>query len=357
MKRNIIIASLTIIMSILSFFNSNSQGYDALWEKVQELKHKDMPRKVLDETQKIYDKAQREKNFPHLAKAWITIVETKCDIDPDSFKIENFPPLPHKGAVQDAVWHAIMGSAYMAMTDSYIRDFDDETQTQYRATAREHFTLALSDKAALAKASATSYLPLVTQGDDSRLYSHDMLSLLTRFVLEHDSQPASKEAELLADIAAYYRQHGTREAYTLIQLQYLIKQNQHEDYNKRLLGKDYREALRQLVEETKDLDAGADVAKAYCETFSNDDELLAFARWAQQQYKDAYCAPYFTNIDNEKQKISLSIRALSEPAPAPRREEYSAPAEPDEPEEDALVYEVSSDGVATGEIPEEPVNE
>ncbi len=64
-----------------------------------------------------------------------------------------------------------------------------------------------------------------------------------------------------------------------------------------------------------------------------------------------------TNIDNEKQKISLSIRALSEPAPAPRREEAEAPAEPEEPEEDALVYEVSSDGVATGEVPEEPAEE
>ncbi len=54
-----------------------------------------------------------------------------------------------------------------------------------------------------------------------------------------------------------------------------------------------------------------------------------------------------TNIDNEKQKISLSIRALSEPAPAPRREEER----PAEPQGDALVYEVSSDGTATGALP------
>lgn len=54
-----------------------------------------------------------------------------------------------------------------------------------------------------------------------------------------------------------------------------------------------------------------------------------------------------TNIDNEKQKISLSIRALSEPAPAPRREEEK----PAEPQGDALVYEVSSDGTATGNLP------
>ena len=60
-----------------------------------------------------------------------------------------------------------------------------------------------------------------------------------------------------------------------------------------------------------------------------------------------------TNIDEEKQKISLSIRALSEPAPAPRYQEEEEEPEVDEPEEDALVYEVSSDGVATGEVPEE----
>lgn len=58
-----------------------------------------------------------------------------------------------------------------------------------------------------------------------------------------------------------------------------------------------------------------------------------------------------TAIDTEKQKISLSIRALSEPEPAPRRA-----AEPEAPaahEEDALVYEVSETGEATGNIPED----
>ena len=59
-----------------------------------------------------------------------------------------------------------------------------------------------------------------------------------------------------------------------------------------------------------------------------------------------------TNIDNEKQKISLSIRALSEPAPAPRRETAPAEEESEDPQDDALVYEVSSEGVATGDAPE-----
>ena len=60
-----------------------------------------------------------------------------------------------------------------------------------------------------------------------------------------------------------------------------------------------------------------------------------------------------TAIDEEKHKISLSIRALSEPAPvkAPEAEE-EAEEEPAEAEEDALVYEVSADGVASGIAPE-----
>ena len=56
-----------------------------------------------------------------------------------------------------------------------------------------------------------------------------------------------------------------------------------------------------------------------------------------------------TAIDDDKQKISLSIRALSEPAPA-AVEEYEV--EEDDGAESALVYEVSESGEATGYAPE-----
>ena len=68
-----------------------------------------------------------------------------------------------------------------------------------------------------------------------------------------------------------------------------------------------------------------------------------------------------TAIDTEKQKISLSIRALSEPEPAQRRERRERSERPERehrerrpivPEEDALVYEVSETGEAKGNIPD-----
>jgi 4-hydroxy-3-methylbut-2-enyl diphosphate reductase len=56
-----------------------------------------------------------------------------------------------------------------------------------------------------------------------------------------------------------------------------------------------------------------------------------------------------TAIDDDKQKISLSIRALAEPEPAPKKaEDHAAPAAP---EEDALVYAISADGEVSGNLP------
>lgn len=56
-------------------------------------------------------------------------------------------------------------------------------------------------------------------------------------------------------------------------------------------------------------------------------------------------------VDDEKHKISLSIRALSEPAPVPAVEEDEVDEAP-VAESDALVYEVSATGEATGIAPE-----
>ena len=67
-----------------------------------------------------------------------------------------------------------------------------------------------------------------------------------------------------------------------------------------------------------------------------------------------------TAIDNDKQKISLSIRALIEPEPAPARQRAPRKPEPDpEPEDDALVYEISATGEVSGVAPEvdEPAEE
>jgi (E)-4-hydroxy-3-methyl-but-2-enyl pyrophosphate reductase len=58
-----------------------------------------------------------------------------------------------------------------------------------------------------------------------------------------------------------------------------------------------------------------------------------------------------TAIDNEKQKISLSIRALSEPEKKPEADSGDGSAKEIVPEANALVYEVSESGEAKGIAP------
>lgn len=309
-KRNyLLFSAIILIMSVLPFLDSFGQNYDVLWNKVKELQGKDMPRKVIDEAQEIYDKASKEKNFPQIAKSWITIVETKSNLDPDSFRIADLPPFPHQGPVEDAVYNALMGSAYNAMKDSYISDFDEETQAEYTQKAKEHFALSLRDKKALAEASALEYEPLIEEGADSRLYRHDMLSLLTRFALDHAEMDYEEQMSLLAGVTDYYKENGPQDAYALTRLEQLRRKRNYGNYYERLSFGDYQNALKGLVDETKDIDAGADVAMAYCETLAQKDDKLAFARWARKQYAKAYCVNYFANVENELMhgRCSLSI--------------------------------------------------
>jgi len=64
-----------------------------------------------------------------------------------------------------------------------------------------------------------------------------------------------------------------------------------------------------------------------------------------------------TAIDNEKQKISLSIRALTEPEKKTEDESTDGAAKEIVPEASALVYEVSTSGEATGLAPDSDVKE
>lgn len=64
-----------------------------------------------------------------------------------------------------------------------------------------------------------------------------------------------------------------------------------------------------------------------------------------------------TAIDNDKQKISLSIRALLEPETRPEREHEDRRAQHQEPQGDAVVYEIDANGEAKGQAPDHEVTE
>jgi len=302
--------TLLLIMSTL-FSSLFGQSYDQLWSKVTTAQQKDLPRDVIKNAETIYDKASKEKNYPQLLKSWVTIVETKCDLDPDSFQIANFPPLPHKGKVQTALYNAIMGSAYLVMKDTHISEYDEETQEGYTKKARELFTLALSDKEALANESAEGYQPLINTGSDSKYYDHDLLSLLTRFVIEHGEMEQGEKATLCGEVADYYKQHNNLEGYTLMSLKKLGYLSNHEDFNLRLRDEAYTKALKSLLDESMDQETSVDVAAEYIDHIYDNDAKLDFARWAQKHYKQTSRLRKFQSIEKYILQQNLEIRCES----------------------------------------------
>lgn len=294
--KNLILPFLVVTLCSSSVFAQES--YDSMWKEVNKLDDDDLPRKVIDKTQVIFDKAQREKNFPNQMKAWKVLVEKKTDIDPDSFRVDMLPQVRCNNSTEKAVYDAIMATAYLSMNDTHIRDFDEETRAQYSQKAKELFDGVLSDKAALAQANAKDYEPLVKLKDDSRLYNHDLLSLLTRFVIEQAKMTNLEKADMTGEVAEWYKQNGQREGYVLMSLERLTFLHSAEDFNRRLLGDKYENELKRLLDEANGLEAQIDVAKSYMSLLYGD-EKLAFARWAQNQLKKDSNTNIFWNIDRD----------------------------------------------------------
>ena len=295
------------IISLNGFFaKGNNLAYEQMWQKVKTAQQDDLPQQVIKEAQQIYDKAIDEQNFPQLLKSWITLIETRSNIDPDNFKIDKIKPIPHEGAVQTAIYNAVLASAYLEMTDTSISDFDAETRTDYIALADSLFKASLSDCEALAAESALDYQPLITEGRDSRLYSHDLLSVLTRFAFDHARMTSSEKAEITARQADFYRQRGSLEAATLLQLDNLAYRRSHEDYNQRLHADAYQAELKALLDQSQDLEVSADVAYKYSETIYGD-ERFDFCRQYISDHPKAYNANFFKSIIDQDLRPELRL--------------------------------------------------
>ena len=303
------------VLLIIMFLTSNnvySQSYDQMWKQVERAADDDLPRQVISTSEKIMSKARKDNNFGQLMRAWVTIVETKTILDTDSFDVKLFPEVKPRNEAETAIYNAIMAAAYSNASHSFAISFDEESQTKYDEEQHRLVELALSDKDMLAHTTVDTYKPLVDSGEDSRLYDHDLLSLLTRFVTEQCSMlDYHDKISIYADVAQYYKQAGRMEAYTLAQLDYLQACVIWGYGDHQLDGDEYIEALRSLLKESEQLEAGADVARVLINNITSNEERLSLARWAQLQFKGSIHIPYFYNMEQDIMQPSCNIAARS----------------------------------------------
>ena len=63
--------SLIVLLVMSVFAPMQAQTYDNLWKELEVLERKDLPKSVISEAMKIYDKAKAEQNVPQMMKDYI----------------------------------------------------------------------------------------------------------------------------------------------------------------------------------------------------------------------------------------------------------------------------------------------
>lgn len=303
MKKSIFIVVLMMAFVLLNVENVRAQSYEQMWAQLEKYEKDDLPKQVISQAEQILEKAQKEKQFAQMMRAWKTVVERKTDIEPDSFKVciehigsklrdqkaKSFSP------VQNSVYNAILGSAYGVMRTAGIMDSDRETFDTYMMLSDVHFQKVLVDMNALAKEKSADYAPLLKVFNaDSKLFDNDMLSIMIDFVMENASFSNEKKIEIYSQAADLYKQMGNNNAYTILTMKKFSIQRNILNARLKLSYQEYKDCLKALLNESQDIETGADVAQRYLNDVSmSEDEKLEFIRWAREKYNKSYCASYF----------------------------------------------------------------
>jgi len=170
MKKTLLVV---LAACLLLPINTFAQTYQSLWKQVENARDKDLPRQALTHLQKIEDKAKKEKAYGQLLKATLLTANVQQDIAPDSLapavaRIEQQAKEATDPVLQ-MVYATVLYKVY-----SLNPSIDNETSDK----AKHYRGQAMAQPDLLAKVKADGYEPLVERGKDSKVFGHDLLSVI-----------------------------------------------------------------------------------------------------------------------------------------------------------------------------------
>lgn len=294
----------------MGIFNVNAQSYDALWGKVVKAREEGLPVTEQMYLDKIVSKAERKHDFSQLFAAKLEMLKSKTSIEPDSFKaeVQGLEAIVRKctNPVDRSVVCALLGSAFHELRYSWRFTFDKETLAEFRAKQEDYHSHILDDMEALSRAQAAQYMPLTVLGDHGKLFEHDMLAVMLRFVDENCSHTTLETKELHTKAAAIYAKQGKSEAEALTLMPVLTGDDLHALLMRNLnssVGMDLACQYYQtsLATETDSLLWPFEPTNTWSNRESDrKDTQLKFIRWAKSNVK---MGPAWDNLDREQKQI------------------------------------------------------
>ena len=166
--------SLIVLLVMSVFAPMQAQTYDNLWKELEVLERKDLPKSVISEAMKIYDKAKAEQNVPQMMKAYLTAMQYRSLLTPDSLKVDMNGLeqwASQTGSMEDkAILYSILGEMTMPA--------DVKKGLGY-------LQASLKDKDRLLLIPVEKLRPMVRVGETSKRYFRDNLyNLLARRTIQ-----------------------------------------------------------------------------------------------------------------------------------------------------------------------------
>lgn len=166
--------SLIVLLVMSVFAPMQAQTYDNLWKELEVLERKNLPKSVISEAMKIYDKAKAEQNVPQMMKAYLTAMQYRSLLTPDSLKVDMNGLeqwASQTGSMEDkAILYSILGEMTMPA--------DVKKGLGY-------LQASLKDKDRLLLIPVEKLRPMVRVGEASKRYFRDNLyNLLARRAIQ-----------------------------------------------------------------------------------------------------------------------------------------------------------------------------
>lgn len=200
MKKKIRVFNLLFIAACFCCMSvAHAQSYNKLWGEIEKAQKKSLPQTVIQLSNQIFQKGERERNTPQMLKAYLCRATYQGVLTPDSFYLDL------KGleqwATKEPNWvsRAILNTLIAHVYGEYALNHRWELQKRaalkweentlpddirewsanlFVGQVLKYASKVLNDSTALLQTSSRTYVPFTVLGDASEYYHHDMYHLL-----------------------------------------------------------------------------------------------------------------------------------------------------------------------------------
>ena len=317
MKKICLFVGLMMILIIFPI-SVEARNYDKLWKEVETLQEKDLPRSVIEKSEKIFSLAVADKNLPQMIKAFMVCSEYKVRLSPDSINIQLEKLKEWASSETDILGRSVLNSIWARIYS--------EGEPWEMDLIIQCLRLSLQEKDLLASRSAALFYPVVISKDLSKEYFDDnMYDFLARqavrtlqLIQEFDDENKIHNEildiydsliDLYSATSSPYRDRKAEALTREARLLYLSDDCVY--YGNKISLDDAIREFESLASEFQDIDVYCDIVLKLAHLYINSDkyaEAMSYVKKALTLYPDSEWTDDLNNMVKLIESPSLSIK-------------------------------------------------